>query len=249
MATEMSKTTDSQLLIDAIREKYPDNTGQFFFKSCGTYWIVVMKKVGDTITNQSRLPLDDPNRSFAKYRANKLAVVDIICKFNPNETTDQISNTYYKNHTVKYIKGSIVVPNSFDWNINKVCSTGIHFYETIECAFYFELKKVENGKCTRWYDSGQKSSEGEYINGEKNGKWTYWYDNGQIELEGEYLNGEKNDKWTYWYKNGQKKKEGEYLNGKQNGKWIEWYQNGQIESGGEYLKRQKIRKRRISKWI
>jgi len=235
----MNKSTDSQLLIDAIRQKYPDNTGQYLFKSCGKKWIVILEKLDDTITNQHRLPLDDPNRQFAKYRADKLMVVNIIHKFNPNKTINKISNSYHKNHTVEYIKGNTVIPNSFDQDMDKVCSSGIHFYGRIEPAFYLELKKVENGKWTQWYDNGQKSLEGEYLNGENNGKWTKWYENGQIESEGEYLNGEINGKYTFWYGNGQKSSEAEYLNGKQNSKWTFWYYNGQKSAEGEYVNGEK----------
>ena len=211
MATEMSETTNSQLLINAIRQKYPDKIGQYFFKSCGGEWIVVLEKTDGTITTQSRLLPDDRNKQFAKYRADKLTVVDIIYKFNPNKTTDQICNTFFGSHTVKYIKGSIVVPNSFDQNIDKVCSYGIHFYERIEPAFYLELEKVENGKWTAWYDSGQKEVEIEYLNGKYSGKWTKWYYGGQIWSEREYLNGEKHGKWTERYDNGQIQSETEYL--------------------------------------
>jgi len=225
----MNNTTDSQLLINAIRQKYPDNTGQYLFKSCQIYWIVVLKKTNRTITTQSRLPLDDPNRQFAKYRANKLMVVDIINKFNPNETTDEISNSYYMNHTTKYIKGNIVIPDSFHRHTDEVCSSGIHFYETIDCAFYLELIKVENGKWTEWYENGQKKEEAEYLNGKQNGKWTGWYENGQIGYEGEYLNGKINGKWTFWYEDGWIESEGEFLNGKRNNKWTYWYK--------EYLNR------------
>jgi len=231
----MNKSTDPQLLIDAIRRKYPDNTGQFFFKSCGKKWIVVMEKVSDTITNQSRLPLGDPNRQFAKYRANKLKVIDIIHKFNPNETTDEIYNSYYKDHTIKYIKENIIISDSFDQNMDEVCSNGIHFYERIECAFYLELMGVENGKWTYWYDNGQKFREREYLNGKPNRKWTCWYPNGQKSEEKEYLNGKENGKWTQWYDDGQIKSKGEYKNGKENGKWTSWYNDGQQISEREYL--------------
>jgi len=235
MATEINKTTDSQLLIDTIRQKYPDDTGQFFFKSCGEKWIVVLEETDKTITTQSRLPRRNPNKKFAKYRANELAVVDIICKFNPNKTTDQISNTFYKDYTIIYIKGSIVKPDSFDWNINKVCSTGIHFYETIDCAFYLELEKLENGKWTEWHENGEIKSKGKYLNGKRNGKWTEWHDNGEIKSEGEYLNGEKNGKWTQWHDNGQKHTEGEYVNGEKSGNLTSWYSNGQKREEGEYI--------------
>jgi len=220
MSTVFNKSTNSQLLIDAIRQKYCDNTGKYLFKSCGINWIVVLKKVNGTITNKLRLPSNDLYRKFAQYRANKLMVVDIINKFNPNETINEISNTLYKNHIIKYIKKNIAVPDSFDKNTNEVCSNGIHFYENIDCAFYLELEKIENGKWTLWHENGQKSSEGEYINGEKNGKWTIWHQNGQKSVEGEYINGKQNGKWIRWYSNGQKEYEGEYLNEEKNGNWI-----------------------------
>ena len=44
----MNGSTDSQLLIDTIQEKYPNNTGQYLFKSCGKEWIVIIEKKGDT---------------------------------------------------------------------------------------------------------------------------------------------------------------------------------------------------------
>jgi len=235
----MNKLTNSQLLIDAIRQKYPDNIGQYFFKSCGKEWIVVMEKVGDSITNRSRLPFNNPNIQFAKYRANKLMVVDIIYKFNLNQTINEIYNSCYKNHIIKYIKGNIVTSDSFDKNTNEVCSNGIHFYETIDCAFYFELMRVENGKWTEWYDDGQKKEEGEYLNGKENGKWTYWYDNGQKRKETEYINGKQNGKWTFWYQNGEKYSEGEYVNGEENCKWTIWYKNGQKKKEGEYVNGEK----------
>ena len=37
-----------------------------------------------------------------------------------------------------------------------------------------------DGKCTEWYDNGQKKLEGHWVEGKKNGKWYYWYDSGKI---------------------------------------------------------------------
>lgn len=230
----MNKLTNTSLLIDAIRQMYPDDTKQYLFKSCGEIWIVVMRKLSDTITNQSRLEPDHPSRQFISYRANKLMVVNIINKFNPNETINEISNTFYKGHTIKYIKGNVVVPDLFDSNINNVCSNGIHFYEKIECAFYLELEKVENGKLTEWYEDGQIKEEGEYLNGMLHGRWTFWYDNGQKRSEGEYLNGLHNGAWTFWHYNGKKHEEGEFLLGKKHGKWNYWYFNGKYKAEIEF---------------
>ena len=64
-----------------IVDRYED--GSHVFKSCSHDWIVVLRKLPDTNTNESR-PVVDPN--CAKFRADKLQVVDIIHKFDQNNT-------------------------------------------------------------------------------------------------------------------------------------------------------------------
>lgn len=39
---------------------------------------------------------------------------------------------------------------------------------------------------TLWYESGQKETEGNYIEGKKDGKWTDWHENGQKKNERYY---------------------------------------------------------------
>ena len=63
----------------------------YVFKSCSRDWIVVLQKLADTITNESRPVVD---ADCAKFRANKLQVVDIIHKFDQT-TRDSICNSVY----------------------------------------------------------------------------------------------------------------------------------------------------------
>ena len=77
--------------------KYIDPS--YVFKSCSHVWIVVLQKLPDTITNESR-SVADPN--CAKFRADKLSVVDIIHKFDQT-TTDSICNSVYKDKQMESV--------------------------------------------------------------------------------------------------------------------------------------------------
>ena len=74
-----------------------------------------------------------------------------------------------------------------------------------------------------WFNNGNKSSEGNYKNGNLDSTWTYWYENGAKIREGNFVNGLKHGKWTVWYENGAKEHEGAFENGLENGKWTSWY--------------------------
>ncbi|MDP6613558.1 MAG: hypothetical protein QF835_00880, partial [Candidatus Marinimicrobia bacterium] len=59
---------------------------------------------------------------------------------------------------------------------------------------------------TEWYENGQKSSEGIYMDEERYGLWTWWYSNGDKSTEVTYGEGPI-DEFTFKYfysKNGQK---------------------------------------------
>jgi len=81
------------------------------------------------------------------------------------------------------------------------------------------------GKNICKYENGQKSEEGNYLDGKAVGKWTEWYANGQISSEGSYKDGKEEGKWTWWYENGQKWLEANYKDGKMRRR-SEWNENG-----------------------
>ena len=110
--------------------KYNDSS--YVFKSCSRDWIVVLRKLADTITNESRSVVD---ADCAKFRANKLLVVDIIHKFDQTNTCDSICNSVYAYKQMEYKKGEIIEVEEFNTNVNEVCTTGIHYYKTIKVAF------------------------------------------------------------------------------------------------------------------
>ena len=170
------------ILTEHIQKRYPE--GQFLYKSCSTAdesWIVVLELTKYARTNQTRLLASDPNRKYAKFRSSLLKVIDIINKFDQTKTIDSIESSVYTESKVKYVKKKIVKSNLFDCDLSEVCSNGIHFFESIEAAFYYELRGLHNytGHWTAWDDDGQKYSEGDFLNGEKTGHWIEWDENGR----------------------------------------------------------------------
>jgi antitoxin component YwqK of YwqJK toxin-antitoxin module len=75
-------------------------------------------------------------------------------------------------------------------------------------------KAAKDGKYESWYENGQKSEEGEYVDGKMHGRWVAWYQNGQKEEEGEYVNGKRHGIWTFWDEDGNKENERIYFNGR-----------------------------------
>lgn len=112
--------------------------------------------------------------------------------------------------------------------------------------------QIKHGNFIYYYENGQKSNEGEFINNNKDGEWKYWYENGELSSieffkngillssEGYFENGQKkysgqfnhglrNGQWTYWGLNGKIAATGEYKNGKKNGEWIRFFRDGEMK--------------------
>jgi antitoxin component YwqK of YwqJK toxin-antitoxin module len=203
-------------------------------------WLIVMRKCDDTITNEIRYNI--LNKDYAKCRANKLKVIAIINMNKPSLRKQCVVNSvaYSINNFVsrrtKYKVGHMVECDNFDWNFDEVCSGGIHYFRTLEPAyFYRDLPLKYTGRWILRYNNGEKRSEGNYIDGISEGLLMKWYDNGKIATEGNYINGKKNGKWNKRYDNGKIATEGNYINGKKEGKWIECRDNGNIFTEGNYI--------------
>jgi antitoxin component YwqK of YwqJK toxin-antitoxin module len=175
-----------------------------YTKSCFTSdecWIVILELTVDSVTNQARLSENDPNRKFAKFRANKLKVIDIINKFDHTQTINYIYNSVYdEKPKLQYVKETIVNSDSFDMKLDKICSHGIHFFEGIEVTFYYGLNMQNyTGHWVSWYNDGQNKTKGYYLNGKRTGHWIYWHSHGNISKEGDFIDGKKTGHWIYWY--------------------------------------------------
>ncbi len=161
---------------------------KYVYKSCGNY-VVVLEKLDDTRTNESRSNIADPK--YAKYRANKLKTILIINKFDPLDVIMEIENSFYAKKVV-YRTSKIIEIDDYNHNLNTVCSTGIHYFKTVEKSFFWELLTFNpkfTGKLIKWYENGNKLIEGEFKDGKKEGKWISWHENGDKWKEGEIKEG------------------------------------------------------------
>ncbi len=77
-----------------------------------------------------------------------------------------------------------------------------------------------HGLAMRWYDNGQKQSEGQTKDGKEDGLWTEWHANGQKAGEGTFKDGELiSSKW--WNNEGEQVETEEEAKGKQENNEIE----------------------------
>lgn len=203
-------------------DEYSNNT-QYVYKLCShksrsikrsikKRWLVILKKLDETQTNEGRLIKNEDikkNSSYAKFRANKLMVIKIINIYNQKITRKFIVNIFIdvKNYSSKHITynvGEVVVPDFYDENINKICSGGIHYFKTIVAAYYFrDVPNKYTGIWIEWFDNGVKRLEGKYSNGERDGIWKEWNETGIECINVEFKNGKfvellyDNDKTKY----------------------------------------------------
>ena len=162
------------------------------YKACKNS-IVTLELLPDSLTNEDRTGV--VNSDFAKFRTNKAKVISIV---NP-ETKEQLDRDYSMyDPTFVYTVGEVIICE-FDSNINKVCSSGIHYFKTYEASlswYYNYRKPYTDRKYIGYHDSGQKSYEHSYKDGVREGKQEAWYENGQKQYEDYYKEG--------WYENRQK---------------------------------------------
>lgn len=228
----------SEEMMDVCKEFIGDS--QYVYKICNREYIIVLKKLPETITNELRTKVI--NADHAKFRASVLEVVLIVSIKDTNDRPQQVLNTfvYYltdEKYDTLYTVGETVVPHVFDTNINSVCTGGIHYFKTLETAFTYERSFPVNftGYWTNWYENGQIFTENNYINGEESGHYVKYYKHGHKRAEGSHVAGRRHGKWIEWHRNDKIQFEGEYINGYVSGKWIKWDRNGQIEFEAEYI--------------
>lgn len=121
----------------------------------------------DAITNIERKGI--VNADTAYHRCNKAKVIKI-------ETVDGIQYeeavSYHASSMAKpllYKVNEMVEVDNYDMDLDKVCSTGIHFFLTKSMAEQYECVSIENGILTRYASNGAISEQTSFVNGKKNG--------------------------------------------------------------------------------
>lgn len=143
--------------LDSIVKKYksfikPEHVYKICRGKDTNKWIVIMKKLPDTITNEDRKNVY--NRHYAKFRANKLRVIKIINIFSLKSVKKITHNPICSGVETIYQKNYIVLPDKYDES-EKVCTHGIHYYKSISAAYYYDNPEDDYvGKWIESYDDG-----------------------------------------------------------------------------------------------
>ena len=98
-----------------------------------------------------------------------------------------------------------------------------------------EENGIYKGKFINYYPTGEKKSEGNYLNGNKNGLWIYYYKSGVIEQEGYFRNGKIDGIWKWFYESGKIKCKENFIDDREDGLCIEYDENSNILVKGEYI--------------
>ncbi len=135
------------------------------YKSASKYIITLGIPIFASTTNLNRQVVD---KNFAKYRTNCVDILEIKDKIT-GELITSISSDYDKDFIYE-INTRIILDDAGYNNIeNSICVGGIHFYTTLEAAFWHNFQKIipKNGNFTAkgFSDDGFFEAEYFYIDG------------------------------------------------------------------------------------
>lgn len=185
--------------------------------------IVTLQIPPDALTNIDRKSV--VVKETAKHRVNKVLVLKI--EDEEGNSYDTATSSLYPEKHLTYTVGKLIKEPSFDMDLEKVYTEGIHIFLTRRVAELYLLQFIPNGLFQMWHDNGQKLYEVTYVNGKMEGLYQEWHENGKKHVEVKYVNGKKEGLFQSWHNNGQKECEIRYVNGIKNGLYECWYNNGQ----------------------
>jgi len=96
-------------------------------------------------------------------------------------------------------------------------------------------KGRKQGSWTEYFVTGEKKSEGKFVEGRKSGQWKYFYRSGKIEQVGNYKNGKAVGDWVWYYENGKTLREEYFINGKRDDIFVEYDISGNEIAKGKYV--------------
>ena len=201
------------------------------------YFLVIMRKTEKTITNEKRNNVF--NSTYAMFRGNIFEVV-LIVDIKKLTIVDSIQHTRFGAYKIHYIRGcestvgheslfraptvinyeigKTICPHEFDNDINQIGAPGIHYFKSIDAAFYlyFSSDFPDNytGKWYEFYSDGRLSKYYEYVDGKLNGKHLSWWETGIVRNINEYIDGRLSGKLIEYFYNGNVRKKEEYVNGR-----------------------------------
>ena len=151
----------------------------------------------------------------------------------------EVKRSYYPDNKIKAYKSyrngiPDGVHKEFDENGNAVSTVIYKLGIIVAKGGTVDDKGRKQGIWTEYFVTGEKKSEGIYIEGNKSEKWNYYYISGKIEQVGNYIYGKAVDNWIWYYQNGNILRVESFVKGKAEGSFVEYDKNGNEISKGEY---------------
>ena len=113
--------------------EYYKSNGRIVYKSADRY-VIYLQLSRYSITNMHRKNVI--NRHYAKFRTDEAKVIKIEDKINKTCITS-IKSDHDKNFI--YTVNDVIKIKDYDYDCNKVCGTGIHFFLTYKAAFHHNI--------------------------------------------------------------------------------------------------------------
>lgn len=105
----------------------------------------------------------------------------------------------------------------------------IKYYIMFISLFLFNFSFAQedpNGYKIFYYPNGNKSAEGNFLNGQPEGVWKNYYETGVIKSIGKRTNSELDSIWVFYFESGLLKEEISYKNSKRNGQCNKYDEEG-----------------------
>lgn len=197
------------------------------YKKLRNNLIAELEILGDNNENRSDI-VDSIN---AKYRCSKVRVLSI--KDYDGKAHEEGRSLY--NGEFIYKVGEII-ETEYDKDIDKVCSSGIHYFLSYERAEKYEANMPLDftGCWVYYYDNGQLESKCEYVKGKPHGLYEELYENGKISIKCSYENGRLHGLYVSWHNNGQTAIRVQYVKGLFDGIMEQWNSDGELASKRSY---------------
>ncbi len=159
----------------------------------------------------------------------------LICYFGFSliafaQTGNAFETIYYNNNWKECKKDSASYYRHYYKKDGKWVVKDYYITNTLQMTgtYIDDSMTIKDGAFVYYYEEGQKSSEGNFVNNKAEGLWTSWYKNGQTDGIGVYANGDYSGVWKWYYDDGKLSAEEEY---EQDGKLIKikaWKADGTL---------------------
>jgi len=96
-------------------------------------------------------------------------------------------------------------------------------------------RRRRTGEWRNYFETGELSARGHYLNNAPIGEWTFFFKDGQKQQTGNFNNGVREGEWKWYFSSGNILREEIYVGGKPHGLSIQYSDSATIVAKGEYV--------------